>query len=379
MAKAEKESLRYKAGLTVAHSVAGNSTLYFIVVGILLQILYAATGWLSRQEEFAGVLVRTIPSSFKLGCAIIGLITVSSVAEKMLPLQAISREAWVYRDRPRGRLCVVDSAAIGQMLTSGIFGALIGLAHHQVIGLEDFSAAAGCAATAMLLRLALGLRGGFRLSRILRAGDSRVFYFASLYLRDSELASKAIAATWCTSASVVSSRRMGRSVSLLSDGLLPIFFRRLRRRSYLGLLIVSAIFLAIGLVELSPGAVAIVFLSFWMIASAGVCRAADVSELGILSPLPKTVAMVMSVMGAIATTVIAGNPFSASGLVWSAIVAVGLFAGTVLRSRPRSGSGGYLADTGMGFSIDPEVFSYFTRGFGWLVSALVLGHFSMEL
>ncbi|ALA68692.1 hypothetical protein [Corynebacterium lactis] len=365
MATAEMERWRRKAGLTTALSVVGDLTVYLIAVGMLLQILYATTGWLSRQEEFAGGLVRSIPAPVQFGCAIIGLVTVVFVAEKMLPLQAVSREAWVYRDRPRGRLSLVDSVAVGQILTTGVFGALIGIAHHWVLGLETFVAAAGCAAVAMLLRFALGLRRRFRLSQILRAGDSRVFYSASLYLRDSEVASKAIAATWCKTRS-----------SSASSNLFQIFLRRLRRRSYLGLLIGSAVFLAIGLAELSPGAVAIVLLVFWMIGSAGVCRAADVSELGVVSPLPKAVAMVMAVAGAIVTTVVAGNPMSASACLWSVTVAAGLFVGIVRRSRPRSGNGGYLADTGMGFSIDPEAFSYFTCGFGWLGSALVLGHFS---
>ena len=136
------------------------------------------------------------------------------LTEVLYPLRALSRERWVYVDRPRGRLRGTDWMTWAQLMGFGI----LGLGICVSTGLSPWFALAVPA-----LRFVVGWRS-FTLASLLSAGHTRLVGGSGLGLLDSEVTSDAIASqsAWIP--------RRAHAPSTLTG----LFFRRLGRRWYIG-------------------------------------------------------------------------------------------------------------------------------------------------
>ncbi|OFQ55877.1 MULTISPECIES: hypothetical protein [Corynebacterium] len=331
----------------------GDGIWYLILAGIVFGFGY--TVW---QE--VGAVLPIIPARITLtGIApiagIVGLLALMVLTEALYPLRALSRERWVYVDRPRGRLRGTDWITWAQLIGFGV----LGLGICVSTGLSPWFALAVPA-----LRFVVGWRS-FTLASLLSAGRTRLVGGSGLGLLDSEVTSDAIASqsAWIP--------RRAHAPSTLTG----LFFRRLGRRWYIGVGALAALGLTLGFAP-QLGALAIVgFMSAWSIVGAAVGRAASFGRVSDDAWPDWGLPLIASV----------GTALLGAGvllLVWklSAIAVVLIIAGlswaSFKRSRPaRVDSMSMLDSGGFGVSFSPEVLHYITRGaLGLGVAALALGY-----
>ncbi|MCG7260515.1 MULTISPECIES: ABC transporter permease [Corynebacterium] len=331
----------------------GDGIWYLILAGIVIGFGY--TGW---QEVSA--VVPIIPARITLtGVApiagIVGLLALIVFAETLYPLRALSRERWVYVDRPRGKLRGTDWITWTQLIGFGV----LGLGICVSTGLSPWFAL-----TVPALRFVVGWRS-FTLASLLSAGHTRLVGGSGLGLLDSEVTSDAIASqsAWIP--------RRTHAPSTLTG----LFFRRLGRRWYIGVGALAALGLTLGFAP-QLGALAIVgFMSAWSIVGAAVGRAASFGRVSDDAWPDWGLPLIASV----------GTALLGAGvllLVWklSAIAVVLIIAGlswaSFKRSRPAQVDSMSMLDSGgFGVSFSPEVLHYIARGaLGLGVAALALGY-----
>ena len=331
----------------------GDGIWYLILAGIVIGFGY--TGW---QEVSA--VVPIIPARITLtGVApiagIVGLLALIVFAETLYPLRALSRERWVYVDRPRGKLRGTDWITWTQLIGFGV----LGLGICVSTGLSPWFAL-----VAPALRFVVGWRS-FTLASLLSAGHTRLVGGSGLGLLDSEVTSDAIASqsAWIP--------RRTHAPSTLTG----LFFRRLGRRWYIGVGALAALGLTLGFAP-QLGALAIVgFMSAWSIVGAAVGRAASFGRVSDDAWPDWGLPLIASV----------GTAFLGTGvlvLVWKlsaiavALIIAGLGWASFKRSRPaRVDRMSMLDSGGFGVSFSPEVLHYIARGaLGLGMAALALGY-----
>ena len=331
----------------------GDGIWYLILAGIVIGFGY--TGW---QE--VGAVLPDIPARITLtGIApiagFVGVLALMVLTEVLYPLRALSRERWVYVDRPRGRLRGTDWITWTQLIGFGV----LGLGICVSTGLSPWFALAVSA-----LRFAVGWRS-FTLASLLSAGRTRLVGGSGLGLLDSELTSDAIA-----SQSAWISRR-----SHAPSTVVGLFFRRLGRRWYIGVGALAALGLTLGLAP-QFGALAMVgFMSAWGIVGAAVGRAASFGRVNDDAWPDWGLPLIASVGTALLGAGVLALVWKLSAMAVALIIA-GLSWASFKRSRPaRVDSMSMLDSGGFGVSFSPEVLHYIARGaLGLGVAALALGH-----
>ncbi|AJI77912.1 hypothetical protein [Corynebacterium singulare] len=335
-----------------ALSRLGDGLWYLVLAGIVIGFGY--TGW-----QQVGAVLPAIPARISLTtiapiAGVVGLFALIVFTEALYPLRALSRERWVYCDRPRGRLRGTDSITWAQLLGFGVLG--LGVCVSS--GLSPWFAL-----VAPALRFVVGWHS-FTLASLLSAGRTRLVGGSGLGLLDSEVTSDAIA-----SQSAWIPRR-----SHAPSTLVALFFRRLGRRWYIGVGALAVLGLTLGLAP-QLGALAIVgFFAAWSIVGAAVGRAASFGRISDNSwpdwGLPLAASVGTALLGACVLALV--WKFSAIAV---ALIVAGLTWASFKRSRPaRVDRMSMLDSGGFGVSFSPEVLHYIARGaLGLGVAALALG------
>lgn len=331
----------------------GDGIWYLILAGVVFGFGY--TVWQEVGAVLPAIPARITLTSVAPIAGIVGLLALMVLTEVLYPLRALSRERWVYVDRPRGRLRGTDWMTWAQLMGFGI----LGLGICVSTGLSPWFALAVPA-----LRFVVGWRS-FTLASLLSAGRTRLVGGSGLGLLDSEVTSDAIASQ---------SARM----SLHSHApatLSALFLRRLKRRWYIGVGAIAVIGLTLGLAP-QLGALALVgFFTAWSLVGAAVGRAASFGRISDDAWPDWGLPLIASVGTALLGTGVLLLVWKLSAIAVVLIIA-GLSWASFKRSRPAQVDSMSMLDSGgFGVSFSPEVLHYIVRGaLGLGVAALALGY-----
>ena len=140
----------------------GDGIWYLILAGVVFGFGY--TVWQEVGAVLPAIPARITLTSVAPIAGIVGLLALMVLTEVLYPLRALSRERWVYVDRPRGRLRGTDWMTWAQLMGFGI----LGLGICVSTGLSPWFALAVPA-----LRFVVGWRS-FTLASLLSAGRTRL-------------------------------------------------------------------------------------------------------------------------------------------------------------------------------------------------------------
>lgn len=314
-----------------------SSILYpLIVLAIASGFAYQAFRWMHNQSVNSDA---RFPSLVISACTIVALLIGAILMERLIPLQALSQERWIYKERPRNRMRSTDLITVSQVILFAFIGLSAGLLTGNIFL---------CLAASILVRASPLLRPRKKLPVLLAAGKRRILGSSFGFVLDSELIANTLATNWRHWTTTSSAR-----------GIVEIFFRRVFRRSYLlftaALILLSAVAFSGSLRRVGIA----LFLLTWSILGAGFYRCADFSKLGIKSPYS---VLVLVGHASIATIVVGflwglGNPLLIVPLIFFAVISIG-----ILRRKPRQVMQMTPMDSGFGISAPPEVIHYFLSG-----------------
>ena len=103
--------------------------LYYLVVTALIGgfVVQGALKLTPTLEHTFGTAAARVPHSWALPLAIIGLLTLNLLLERILPLRALSEAHWVYTARPARRMPGFDGLSWAQLGLVGGVAALVGI------------------------------------------------------------------------------------------------------------------------------------------------------------------------------------------------------------------------------------------------------------
>ncbi|WP_297005210.1 hypothetical protein [uncultured Corynebacterium sp.] len=270
-------------------------------------------------------------------CAVVALVLLVVIAERMMPLRSVSRDRWEWDLRPGGRFPAVDRAGWTQIAVFTVFGAGIG----------------------GLLRYIVGVRKPRRLPVVLAGGTTRTMTAVSPTVFDSESAADIYAATWLKDAPVRSVRRAAPVLPML-------MLRRVLRRGYVPLLFLVVALLAAAVVPYT-GIVGRVLLALaWSVLASAVWRA---TRLGVPGEWRwrSVILAVVSLAGAVVLWLpgVPAHPVQATMWVLAAVVWCAL-----VRGRPRENTNFLSVDVGMGAPVPLGMLRYWMSGLLAVVPAV---------
>ena len=326
--------------------------LYYLVVTGLIGgfVVQGALKLTPTLEQTFGMAAARVPHSWALPLAIIGLLTLNLLLERILPLRALSEAHWVYTARPARRMPGFDGLSWTQLGLVGGVAALVGVGQGMWWQY---------AVIAVLSRFMMGMRN-WTLAQLLAAGVTRSVGLGGLSVQDSELVSQAFA-----QCAITNNPKVWLAVRPAGNPWLLVV-RRYGRRFYLPLLAVIIVCLSLSMAPTWPQVAAVVFLLAWSILGAGVARCA---RFGMWGSLETT---------RVLWAVVAGHALVAAMILWATWRAVNpaalvvtvtmvVYVG-VVRSRPRAATSAEVVDSGLGAMVSPDVIGYYGKG---LMVALV--------
>lgn len=272
--------------------------------------------------------------------AVVALLLVVAIAERMLPLRAIERDVWEWTMRPARRFPTLDQFSWWQIATVGGFGAVLGYQlGAEILPLDETVSALVTGIVAMALRLAAGVRR-VRLPVALDNGTTRVMFAVSSALNDSELSANIYAAAWLRNKRV-SGRRIRGPVPL------TLMWRRLRRRAYIPLL-----FLVVALLVVATGPSAGVtvqssLIFAWAVMASSVWRA---TRLGVSGEMPWRV-LFLGVVTVLGTAILSLSWRPDVLVAFTVLVVVAVVWCAVVRGRPRGNDDFSVIETGLGIAV----------------------------
>lgn len=263
------------------------------------------------------------PSALDLLSGGAAMLITSYLAERLMPLRALSELRWVYKLRPKNQMRTFDWISVAQLV---VFFLVFNVVHP------------GLGIAAVITRLVAGLVRRRSLANLLQAGRTRGFGM----VQDSSLVSEVLAAQWI------------RHWKQLPG---PVVLRRYLRRSYLILAAVALFLYASATNYLLGKYVVILFAVCWTVLGAEAYRCADLGKLRRNKRAEIAVLAIHSVVGAAICLVFIP-------MVWwkLALLAAALAWGSYRRGRPRRITTLTYSDHGIGVSVPPELVSYFFSG-----------------
>ena len=159
--------------------------LYYLVVTAIIGgfVVQGALKLTPTLEHTFGTAAARVPDSWAFPLAIIGLLTLNLLLERILPLRALSEAHWVYTARPARRMPGFDGLSWVQLGLVGGVAALVGVGQGMWWQY---------AVIAVLSRFMMGMRN-WTLAQLLAAGVTRSVGLGGLSVQDSELVSQAFA------------------------------------------------------------------------------------------------------------------------------------------------------------------------------------------
>ncbi|MGO1950099.1 MAG: hypothetical protein ACTH1D_10720 [Mycobacteriaceae bacterium] len=267
----------------------------------------------------------------RFACAVVAVLILVDIAERMMPLRSVERDRWEWDLRPRGQFPGIDRSGWLQILGFGIIGAGVGAA----------------------VRILAGLARPRYLTKVLSNGTTRTMMAASPMIFDSENSANIYAATWLRGRSV-------RSRPLRGPVLPSLMVRRVLRRGYIPRLFLVAALLAVAVVPLTGMWGRVTLILLWAVLASAVWRA---TRLGV----PGEGIWRATVLGAVALAGAAVQwlPGAPADPLWTVL-------GTVLavvhcawaRGRHRVNDDFSIVDTGIGIALPPGMLPYWCAG--WL-------------
>lgn len=225
-----------------------------ILAGTVLGIIWSIIYWL-RQHSAPPTAVT--PSHIAAG--VFTIVASSFLIERLIPLRALSKENWIYKSRPQHRLPRYDFHSLIQLVLAGLMGLLFGIVLNYPL---LFSLG-----TVFVRSLPLIFVRN-RIPVLLKAGQTRLVGTAAWSVLDSEIISSSLALNWLPTITQPKD---------LQSNVIVVFFRRLRRRSYLlftAVILISSAITLHGLVDL----VALPFFSclvYFGLSISALCRFFD--------------------------------------------------------------------------------------------------------
>ena len=234
--------------------------LYYLVVTAIIGgfVVQGALKLTPTLEHTFGTAAARVPHSWALPLAIIGLLTLNLLLERILPLRALSEAHWVYTARPARRMPGFDGLSWVQLGLVGGVAALVGVGQGMWWQY---------AVIAVLSRFMMGMRN-WTLAQLLAAGVTRSVGLGGLSVQDSELVSQAFA-----QCAITNNPKVWLAVRSAGNPWLLVA-RRYGRRFYLPLLAVIIVCLSLSMAPTWPQVAAVVFLLAWSILGAGIVAAA---------------------------------------------------------------------------------------------------------
>lgn len=270
----------------------------------------------------AVLLVRTV-------CALVALVLLVIIAERMMPLRSIGRDRWEWDLRPAGRFPGIDRAGWIQVVVFTVAGAGVG----------------------GVLRYLAGVRKPRRLSTVLGGGVTRSMTAASSTVFDSESAADIYAATWLRDAPV-------RARALRGPTAPALMVRRVLRRGYIPALFLVTVLLTVAVVPYTGVAGRTVAVLVWAVLASAVWRA---TRLGIPGQWRwRAVVLGAAALVGAAVQWLPGAPehplqtVAATGLavLWCALV----------RGRPRTNGSFTSVEIGLGAPVPVGMLTYWLSG-----------------
>ena len=198
--------------------------LYYLVVTAIIGgfVVQGALKLTPTLEHTFGTAAARVPDSWAFPLAIIGLLTLNLLLERILPLRALSEAHWVYTARPARRMPGFDGLSWVQLGLVGGVAALVGVGQGMWWQY---------AVIAVLSRFMMGMRN-WTLAQLLAAGVTRSVGLGGLSVQDSELVSQAFA-----QCAITNNPKVWLAVRPAGNPWL-LMARRYGRRFYLPLLVV---------------------------------------------------------------------------------------------------------------------------------------------
>lgn len=290
-------------------------------------------------------------------CAVLAVVVLIAVAERLIPLRAVERDRWEWHYRPRGQFPGIDSFSRRQVALFGGVGLLLGYA------VADISGALVAGVVVAAARWIVGTTGPWRLPRTLDNGTTRAMLAASSGLFDSESAANIYAAGWLRKARV-----RGRGVG--APRLLNLMLVRVRRRTYIPLLFLVTALLGVATVPVFGPYAAFSVLVGWTVLASAVWRATRLEVAGEW-PWRWLILGVVVVVG-VGVQWLQGVPDAP--LATSLLAAVAIAVGAVLRGRPRVNDDFTVVESSVYGGIPAGMIGYWFSGWIALVpAALAVG------
>ncbi|MEY8565727.1 hypothetical protein AALF15_04030 [Corynebacteriaceae bacterium 7-707] len=292
--------------------------------------------------------------AIRVVCAVLALVILVAVAERMLPLRAVERDQWEWHYRPQGKFPGVDSVGRRQVALFGGVGLLTG---YALAGIP------GALVTAVLVvagRWAVGVRRRPRLPRTLDNGITRAMFSASPMLFDSESAANIYAAGWLRNATV-------RARPVRGPVLPTLMVRRIRRRSYIPALLLAVSLLGVVAVSVHAAGVRTVVMLSWAVLASAAWRA---TALGVPDERPWR----WAVLGALAVVGVGAQWLMGvpeSPVVFSVLTAVAIVSGALHRGRPRTNDDFTIIEDGLSGGVPAGMLSYWLAGWVAAVPAVL--------
>jgi hypothetical protein len=287
-------------------------------------------------------------------CAVVALVLLTAVAERMLPLRAVERDRWEWGHRPRGTFPGIDTVGVRQV---GAFGATGVLTGYLLAGIP------GAVVTGPLvaaLRWVAGVRHARRLPRMLDDGITRAMFSASPMLFDSESAANIYAAGWLRNATV-------RARPVRGPVLPTVMVRRICRRSYIPALL--AVVTLLGIVA-APGSAPVtrtVVLVLWAVLASAAWRA---TALGVPGETPWRWAVLgLLTVAGVGAQWLLGVP--ASPLVFAVLAALAIVSGALHRGRPRTNDDFTVIEDGITGGVPAGMLGYWCAGWVAVIPAVL--------
>jgi hypothetical protein len=290
----------------------------------------------------------------RIVCAVLAMLILVAVAERMLPLRAVERDRWEWGYRPRGMFPGVDTVGVRQVGFFGVTGLVTG---YLLAGIPG-ALVTGALVTAS--RWAAGVRRHHRLPGMLESGVTRAMFSASPMLFDSESAANIYAAGWLRNATI-------RARPVRGPVLPTLMVRRICRRSYIPALLVVVTLLGIVAVPVSEPFARVVVLLLWAVLASAAWRA---TALGVPGEMPWRWAVlgVLTVAG-VAAQWLLGAP--ASPLLFAVFAALTIVSGALHRGRPRTNDDFTIIEDGLTGGVPAGMLSYWCAGWIAVIPAVL--------
>ncbi|MHA2789222.1 hypothetical protein ACXZ66_08780 [Corynebacterium sp. S7] len=278
--------------------------------------------------------------------SLVGLTLVGAVAEVFFPLKSYSSTDWLYKYRPRGKGSSFSAFSLFQLLAFASAGAFLGAATGYPI--------AG-AATGLTIR-SIGLLRRNNLPSLLKAGRLTAINSSLWAIPDSELIANALASTWPTWKHWAP-----------SSNVYVLVLRRLYRRSYIVLLMVSTTLIGIGLVGALGWIAQLGYIITWSFLSSSIVRLSSFAEFQVCDAPRYYALAIHSIIGFVALWIMGATSSWVGLCAIISIVCTGLS-----RSQPKRVTHFSTIETGVIGPVSPEIVGYYLRGLGPMIAASIV-------